>query len=296
MAALSVIDKELESVLRPWLQKQKIISIQEITPVVIRHMAVHGDLYLVLDDYHLIDNEAVHEAVSHIFQYLPHLHLTILSRHSLPFPVSSLRMREQMVEITAGDLRLTADEAERFFTDIMSCNLSPQQVVEIFRQTEGWIGGLQLFGLAFQVNHMAHSDDQGRTYLINQWTTEYLVNEVINVQEERIKRFLLTTCLLDRFDVKLCAEITGFADAGEILDRIYRDNLFLVPLDHEGQWYRYHHLFSEAARRRGLVESIEDARAIHRKASLWFASKQFGRGCPSPCPGNGRSGVCRGRA
>ena len=276
LTALGKRDAKFEFMIRPWLQSQQSFSIHEITPLIVQHyMDTHEDLFMVLDDYHLIEQDAVHGILSYLLAHLPpRLHLVILTRHSLPFPLSTLRMRGQLLEITAGELRFSQKEAERFLTDIMPCNLSEQQVREIFRQTEGWIGGLQLFGLAFKTNADL-TGGQNNVYPIGLWTTDYLINEVIEVQDERTRNFILSTCLLDRFNSDLCREITGCGDAGEILGHLYQNNLFLVALD-QGEWFRYHHLLSEVVRKQSLDEIPQTVLAIYRRAAQWFAQN----GCP----------------
>ena len=266
LTALAKSDTSFDSLIRPWLRSQQGFAIRDIAPVLVNHyQQVGADLCLILDDYHLIRNDTVHEMVSWLLSHLPpRLHLVILSRHNLPFSVSALRVRGQVAEICAQDMRLTEGESRRFLTDILPCRLSEQQMSEAFRKTEGWIGGLQLIGLTIRTNGSQPT---------HQWTTEYLLNEVIDIQRERVRRFLLTIGLLDRFNAALCRELTGFDDAGDLLDHIVRNNLFIVSLDAEGGWYRCHHLLSEAVEKRRLAEAPEEVSDIRRRAALWFAGQ-----------------------
>ncbi len=276
LTSLAKIDPGLRPVLTPWIKSQKHFSIKEVAPFLIQHyQGVRKDLYIVLDDYHLIVDEAVHEAVSLLLKHLPpHLHLVILTRHDVPFSVSFLRVREQMVEITAREMKLTEQETGLFFTDIVPCNLSDEQREEVFRQTEGWIGGLQLFTLSFKGNGVRSHGKKG-VHPYSAWMKDYLIEEVLNAQEEKIRKFLYMTCPLDRFNVEVCKEVTGGDDAGALLDHVYRNNLFLLALDTEGEWYRYHPLLSDAVRRRFQIDSPEAVANVHRKAGLWFSRNGY---------------------
>ena len=271
LTTLCKADKTLEPAIQPFLQGQKSFADKEIMPHLIEHLKNSTeDIYLVLDDYHLVVNPVIHETVSHLLSHLPpRLHLMVLSRYSLPFSVSSLRVRDQLLEISSEEIKFTKEETRQFFSEIMSGKLSVHETDNVFQQTEGWVGGLQLFGLSWNKNR-AYSSPITGVDGVNDMTTEYLIDEVLSVQSEKIRKFLSTTCFLDRFTVEVCKEVTGFADAAEIIDYLYRNNLFVVPLDSEGKWYRYHNLLSETVKKRHMMESPEEINIVHRKAARWF--------------------------
>ena len=272
LTTLSKADTALGSLFRPLLQSQKGFSGGEIIPLLIDHLTNSPkDIYIILDDYHLIVNPDIHETISHLLSHLPpRLHLVIISRYNLPFSVSQLKVRDQLIEISPEDLKFTREETDKFFAEVMSCRLSIQETDDIFHQTEGWVGGLQLFGLTRKKIGTSPPTTAIRRN-INKATADYLIDEVLSVQPEKVRRFLSLTSFLDRFTVETCKEVTGFSDAGEIIDFLHRNHLFLVPLDDEGEWYRYHHLLSEAVRKRVLMQSPGEIDAVHRKAVTWFS-------------------------
>ncbi len=271
LIALTGFDDRLSRAIEPFLQGRKRISGPEIIPLIIRlFVDLPRDIYLVLDDYHLIHTKEIHDALSYFLEYMPpRMHMVILSRHAIPLSLSRFRVRSQLTEIVASDLKFTEEETERFFTDIMPVTLTTDEVHELARYTEGWVGGLQLFGLSLKGKGLNDLGDILSRAC--QETTDYLIDEVIKVQPRKVKTFIQTTALLDRFNVDLCREVTGFTDTPDILEHLYRNNLFLIPLNTENTWHRYHHLLSEAVRKG--VKNINPAlyRDIQRKAALWFA-------------------------
>ncbi len=271
LTSLGTIDDTIASQVAPLLQELRQFSGPEIIPLIIRlFVDLPRDIYLVLDDYHLIHTKEIHDALSYFLEYMPpRMHMVILSRHAIPLSLSRFRVRSQLTEIVASDLKFTEEETERFFTDIMPVTLTTDEVHELARYTEGWVGGLQLFGLSLKGKGLNDLGDILSRAC--QETTDYLIDEVIKVQPRKVKTFIQTTALLDRFNVDLCREVTGFTDTPDILEHLYRNNLFLIPLNTENTWHRYHHLLSEAVRKG--VKNINPAlyRDIQRKAALWFA-------------------------
>ena len=276
LTALCKSDPTLKSILWPRLESQRPFSVYEVAPVLVQHfMKAEEDLYIVLDNYHLINNDEIHDAISHLLLHVPpRLHFVILTRNSLPFSTSTLRMQEQIVEITSRDLRFGTEETNRFFTEIMPCDMSKQQIEEAFIWTEGWVGGLQLFGLAFRENTSNHKK-RISMHPVNSWIADYLFDEVINIQKEKVRNFILKTSLLHRFNQEVCEAITDHADAGEIIDYLFRNNLFIAALEEKDDWYRYHHLLSESVKQRCMTASSEETHSIHRKAAIWFAQNSL---------------------
>ena len=276
LTSLSSVDNRIAEMVRPLLQYTKRFSGAEIIPFLIEHLnRLPEDIYLVLDDYHLITSREVHGALSYFLHHAPpKTHIVIISRYSIPFSLSHFKVRNQIVEISASDMRFTEKETEQFFEEIIPVKLSVDEVHELARYTEGWVGGLQLFGLSLKGKDIPAGFSNLMTK-IDQETTDYLIDEVINVQSEKAKSFLYATALLDRFNADLAREITGMEEAADILDRIYRNNLFLIPLDTEREWYRYHHLFSKTIRKRAHLSSMERFKQVCCKAALWFAKNGY---------------------
>ena len=276
LTALSDTDDSLARASKPLIKGRKKLSSKDILPIILQYAVdLVADLYLVLDDYHSITSKEIHKTISYLLSYLSSkMHLVLICRHECPFSLSKLKVRDQMVEISASDLRLTEEEGERFFSEIIPLELPIDQIRELTRHAEGWVGGLQLIGLRLQ----GSEHPNGLVGLLNsahRAVADYLIDEVINVQPEKVKVFLNETVSLNRFNAELCREITGIEETREILDYLYRINLFLIPLDTQGTWYRYHQLFSEAigARVRTTLPDLIDG--THRKAARWFAQNGY---------------------
>jgi LuxR family maltose regulon positive regulatory protein len=231
---------------------------------------------LVLDDYHLVRASDVHAAVGFLLDHLPPaLHLVIASREDPPLPLPRLRARRQLTEVRAADLGFSVEEAAAFLDTGMELRLAEAQVAALVERTEGWAAGLQLAGLALRdrpdpaafVAAFAGS---------HRLVADYLTAEVLDRQPAPTRRFLLATGVLHRLCAPLCDALLA-PDAGgsqAVLEELERANLFLVPLDDERVWYRYHHLFADALRARLAREAGADAAAaLHRRASAWFGQQ-----------------------
>jgi ATP/maltotriose-dependent transcriptional regulator MalT len=228
---------------------------------------------LVLDDYHLVQAPAVHAAVAFLLDHLPPaLHLVIASREDPPLPLPRLRARRQLTEVRAADLGFSVEEAAAFLDSGMGLRLAEAQVAALVDRTEGWAAGLQLAGLALR----DRPDPAGFVAAFaggHRLVADYLLAEVLDRQPASTRRFLLATGVLDRLCAPLCDALLA-PDAGDsqaVLEELERANLFLVPLDEERVWYRYHHLFADALRARLAREAGPTAAAaLHRRASAWF--------------------------
>ena len=177
------------------------------------------------------------------------LHLVLITRLDPPFSLGTWRVRNQIAEISAADLSFTDKEAADFLLRTMSLDLTDEQIREFMAYAEGWVGGLQLIGLAMGESERPR-ELKDTLKAACRVTADYLISEIVDVQQERVKDFLHTTVLLNRFNAEVCRAITGIEETQEILDYLLRINLFLIPLDAEHTWYRYHHLFSESVRPR----------------------------------------------
>jgi LuxR family maltose regulon positive regulatory protein len=228
------------------------------------------EITIVFDDYHLIASEPVHEAVSFLLEHLPeNVHLVVASRTDPPFSLPKLRARDQMTEIRAADLRFTSEEATAFLSDSMGLMLSAGDVGVLEEVTEGWVAALQLAALSMR----DREDVSGFVEAFsgsNRHVLDFLAEEVLEGQPEGVREFLLQTSVLERMSAPLCDTLTDRSDGQEMLERLERDNLFVVPLDDERRWYRYHHLFADFLRGRLRRESPEHAGELHLLASGWY--------------------------
>ena len=233
--------------------------------------AAPRDITLILDDYHAITAPAIHQSVALLLDHLPpRLHLIVSSRAEPPLPLARLRARGQLAELGAADLRCTHEEAATFLRHVMGLQLAPDAVDLLAERAEGWLVGLQLAALALHGHEMPAGE---LAALLNGAgdVEPYLVEEVLDRQPAEMQRFLLDTSVLDRLSAPLCDAITGDSDGEVMLRQLARAQLFLVPLDAEGRWYRYHHLFAQVLRSRLHRDAPEREAALCHRASEWHA-------------------------
>jgi LuxR family maltose regulon positive regulatory protein len=240
---------------------------------------IKDQFVLVLDDYHVIGAKPVDHTLTYLVEHLPpHMHLVIATREDPPLPLARLRARDQLTEVRATDLRFTPSEAAAFLNQVMGLGLSAEDIVALERRTEGWIAGLQFAALSLQ----GHEDAAGfiRSFTgSHHFVLDYLLEEVLGQQPERIQNFLLRTSILDRLCGPLCdAVVLDPAASGQAtLEYLEHANLFLVPLDNERRWYRYHQLFVDLLRIRlhqSIASSPGDAQSqvneLHIRTSVWY--------------------------
>ena len=230
----------------------------------------------VLDDYHIIDSKSVDNALTFLIEHLPpQMHLVITTREDPPLPLARLRARGQLTELRAADLRFTPAEAAEFLNQAMSLQLSAEDIAALETRTEGWITGLQLAALALQgsLSMQGHPDTSRFIQSFtgsHRFVLDYLVEEVLQRQPEYIRIFLLQTAILERLSGPLCDAVTGQKDGRGILETLERGNLFVIPLDDQRQWYRYHHLFAEVLLAHALDEQTGQIPLLHKRASAWY--------------------------
>ncbi len=231
---------------------------------------------VVLDDYHLLSERAVHEAVTFLLEHLPPtVHFVIASRADPPLPLSRLRARGQMAELRAADLRCSGEEAGAFLNEVMRLGLSAESVAALENRTEGWMAGLQLAALSLQ-NRQDREDFITAFTGSHRYIVDYLGEEVLLQQPEEVQTFLLKTSLLDRFCAPLCDAVAERTDSDAILERLERANLFLIPLDDERRWWRYHHLFADMLRAlRMRRETPGEHHGLHQRAAQWFTEQGY---------------------
>ena len=238
--------------------------------------AVSKHIIFVLDDYHLIDSLAVDNALTFLLDHLPpNMHLVIATREDPGLPLPRMRARGRLTELRVADLRFTPQEAAAFLNQVMGLNLSAGEIAALEKRTEGWIAGLQMAALSMQGRSDAAAFIQAFTGS-HHFVLDYLLEEVLHRQPPGIQDFLLRTSILDRLCGPLCdALLLSAAPSGqETLEYLQQANLFLLPLDNERHWYRYHHLFADLLRRRleqhASLASGERLADLHGRASIWY--------------------------
>ncbi len=229
------------------------------------------DIDLVLDDYHLADSPGVADGVVFLLDHLPpNLHVIMTTRADPDLPLSRLRARGQLVEIRARELRFTVDEVTRYLGDVGNLEVAPEDVTTLADRTEGWPAALQLAALSMQGRDDLAGFVAGFAGT-DRYVVDYLVDEVLSRQPDDVRSFLLRTSVLDRLTGDLCDAVTGSGGGGTMLETLYRENLFVVPLDDRRHWYRYHHLFAEVLQTHLREVGPDEQVTLHRRASQWFA-------------------------
>ena len=229
-----------------------------------------NDVWLVLDDYHLATGGDVGDGVAFLLEHLPpNVHVVISTRADPDLPLSRWRVRGELVEIRAAELRFTSEEATAYLTEVTGLDLAAEDVAALEERTEGWIAALQLAALSIQ----GRDDIAGfiaRFAGNDRYVVDYLVEEVLQHQPDSVRRFLLQSSVLARLTGPLCDALTGRDDGSQMLTAIHRANLFIVALDDQREWYRYHHLFADVLRARILSEQPEQVPLLHQRASRWY--------------------------
>ncbi|MDI4649599.1 LuxR C-terminal-related transcriptional regulator [Cohnella hashimotonis] len=231
---------------------------------------ITNELAVVLDDYHFIESAFIHDSLAYLLEHLPsHVHLYIASRNELAIPTARLRAKGEFNLITMKDMRFLLDEGHVFFRNMTDLGLTSEQVAELLHQTEGWISGLELAAISLRnSDNIAESIRQfnGRQHHIS----DYLLEEVFRHLTEDMRSFLLATSILSRMNDSLCQAVAGRPDSQRYLERLEQLNLFIIPLDDQRSWYRYHHLFSDFLQRMGARTDTNDWVQAHGNAACWL--------------------------
>src|SRR3954467_4381981 len=232
--------------------------------------AVENDVVLVLDDFHVIEASEVQDGMKFLLEHLPpRIHLVLAARADPALPLARLRGRGELVEVRAAALRFTPDEAAGYLNGVMGLALTPRDVEALEGRTEGWIAALQLAALSMQGRDDVAGFIAGFAGN-DRYIVDYLAEEVLQRQPERVRSFLLQTSVLGRLSGPLCDAVTGRDGGRAMLEALDRGNLFLVPLDDRRQWYRYHHLFADVLQAHLLDEHPDRVRGLHLRASDWY--------------------------
>jgi LuxR family transcriptional regulator, maltose regulon positive regulatory protein len=239
--------------------------------------ALASPIFLVLDDYQFISNPAIHDGIVFLLDHLPaNLHLIIATRSDPPLPLARLRGHNRLLELRAQDLRFTSAEAADFLHQVMHLPLSAQEIDTLENRTEGWIAGLQMAAVSMQ----GRSDTAGFIQAFSgshRYILDYLTGEALDGQPAEIRVFLLQTSILGRFCAALCAAVLGLGEPAARASLAYLDraNLFLVALDDEYCWFRYHHLFADLLQARLKQSRPDQVNRLHARASEWFEQNGY---------------------
>ena len=276
VAALGAAEEGIGESILAALRSPEPSQIEALTATLVNDMAaLPGELDLVLDDYHLIDSESVHKIVSFMLERLPEgVRLVLSGRVDPPLPIARLRARGQIAELGAAELSFTREEAAAFLKGMMGLDLTVQDVAKLEGRTEGWIAGLQLAALSVR----GREDASGFVESFSgshRDVLDFLAEEVLYRQPEHVKNFLLRTSIPDSLTGSLCDALAGRTDGQEMLERLERENLFVVALDDERRWYRYHHLFRDFLRGRLEREEPELVGDLHLRASAWYEGNRL---------------------
>ena len=277
VAALQQVDEALGQEIEAVMRDGHLPPIEGIATTLINDILVLNKRFiLVLDDVQVIEDNVILQVLEQVVANLPPpLHLVLITREDPSLPLARLRANNQLTEIRAEDLRFKHEETTAFLREVMALTLTANDTKLLEERTEGWIVGLQLAGLSIRdranpTDFIANLSGSHR-YILN-----YLTEEVLQQQPEEIQHFLLETAVLSKLHGDLCDAVTGGENGRSLLEHLYSANLFLIPLDDEQQWYRYHHLFADLLRTRLQQTAPADAvNALHNRASQWLAQHGF---------------------
>lgn len=271
VTALQTIAPNFGEGLLAMIQSSQLPRIELMLTTLLNEIAaIPQNFIVILDDYHVVDSTVLDNALAFLLEHLPtQMHLLITTREDPNLPLAKLRVRGQLTELRAADLRFTPSETAEFLKQSMGLNLSAEDIAALEARTEGWVAGLQLAALSMQ----GHQDSHGFVQAFagdHRHIVDYLVEEVLQRQPEPIRNFLLQTAILDRLNGSLCDAVTGQPGGKARLETLQRGNFFLIPLDDKGHWYRYQHLFADVLSMHLMVEQADQIPALHRRASEWY--------------------------
>jgi LuxR family maltose regulon positive regulatory protein len=275
-AAVQELDPTLDNTAVDLLQApQPTLKNAALTALLNQIESIQAESILVLDDFHFISCPEIHQAVDYLINYLPaNLHLVISSRADPPLQLSRLRGQGFLLEIRMQDLRFTKEEARQFLTREIQTALSDQTLSQLTTWTEGWISGLQMAALSLQGREDPEEYIQSFSGS-NKYILDYLIEEVLKRQPPDIQEFLLYTSILERLTGDLCDQVIGRDDSQQVLEKLEKSNLFLIPLDEKRKWYRYHKLFRDLLIHRLTLDHAGLIPELQRKASHWHEQNNW---------------------
>lgn len=275
LASLAAVMPGLDDARRELTAGGAAPSPQAITSLLNELAGAAEEVWLVLDDYHVIEDHDVHDGVRFLLEHLPPwVHIIISTRVDPDLPLSRWRVRGELVEIRAADLRFTREEAADYLQSAPGLELTATDIDALSERTEGWIAALQLAALSLRGREDASGFIE-RFAGDDRYIVDYLMDEVLVHQPADVREFLLLTGVLDRLTPGLCDEVTGLGNGAQMLIGLERANMFVVALDDQLTWFRYHHLFADVLRARLLAERPAEMPPLHRRASNWYANQGF---------------------
>lgn len=282
-AALETLDPRLAQDLISQLYLPQLPPMQELITALINGVnPFPQDFALALDDCHVITDPAIHEALAYLLDHLPpKMHLVMLTRADPPIHLAKLRVRGDLVELRTDDLRFTTEEATIFLNTVMDLKLSGENVSALDKRTEGWIVGLQMAAIALRSPLSIQGKEDASLFIkaftgSHRYILDFLSEEVIQGQTEEVQTFLLQTSILDRLSGPLCDAVLGETqNSAQLLVELERKNLFLIPLDDERQWYRYHHLFSGLLFQLLKQSQPESINPLYERAAAWLEQNGY---------------------
>jgi ATP/maltotriose-dependent transcriptional regulator MalT len=272
LTALDNQQPELSTQLVTYLQTQQAPPLHAVLQALINRLAEQSEQFLlILDDYHLLTEQAIHSTLTYLLEHLPpQLHLILATRADPPLPISLLRARGHLLEVRTDELRCSPDEVMAFLKKAVSIQFSQELIQEVAARTEGWLVGLQLLSLSLQ-GHADPDDLLEEVSGSQRYIFDYLIEEVVGRQSAFVQTFLLKTSILKQLSAPLCDAILEQSGSQQVLEQLERANLFIMSLDTQRHWYRYHALFAEALRHQ--LEQTQPAIVpiLHHRASQWYA-------------------------
>lgn len=233
-------------------------------------LQIDQEYVLILDDFHLADTSEISDIIAYLLEYLPaNFHVAISTRSDPILPLGRLRSQRQLVELRSSDLGFSAHDIFTLFNKKLKIHLSIDDAQSLETKTEGWLAGLQLVALSLQ-DHADVSEFITDLTGDNRYIMDYLMEEVLKIQSDDIKEFLLQTSILEKFSASLCNSLLDRNDSQGIIEQLEKDNLFVIPLDAERKWYRYHHLFADLLKQRLLLKDKDFVEGLYKKSSKWF--------------------------
>jgi LuxR family maltose regulon positive regulatory protein len=276
LTALQQADDDLGQSALEVVENVQEIDLQRILGLLVNDLyGLDQPAILVLEDYHLIENEKIDQFIELLLQQgVANLHLVITTREDPSLPLTRLRVRNQLTEIRAADLSFSLNEADEFFSNVMGVHLPRREMEILESRTEGWAAGLQLAALSLKenVDKTKFVEAFGGTH---RHVLDYLIEEVLKNQTEDLKEFLRQTSILDQLSPSLCEAVTGQRESGKYLQYLENNNLFLIALDQERTWYRFHALFADFLKSQLLQVEAEQVDELHERAADWYVKNGF---------------------
>ena len=280
IAGIKTIDALASEALKQLFDAYQSVGFEAFLRALINQLhAIKSPYVLILDDYHVVRNDQIHQLIRTMLEHFPQsMQLVLITREDPPFPLAKMRAAKKLFELRISQLRFTEAEVKAYFSQQLQISLEEEQIQHLITRTEGWIAGLQMTALSMQ-----GIDDIGgfiKTFSgSHYYIMDYLMEEVLERQTPEIKAFLLRTSILEFFSDDLCDTVvqleTGASNT--IIERLVKTNSFIISTESSYKWFRYHHLFRDLLRQRLEQQSKNELESLHRRAGLWLKTKGFGQ-------------------